>query len=564
MSESALATTSLESQDEKTEKLFPEMDRILSEFEDSPLGCGDATENVRMRTEIRNIIYDLCANSDGSFKDVSEEHLDELMRYIVTYGELYGGKETVGDILTKLNNDRLEEVYERTLPYDVNYYVIANSIHPRSDPDFNRPQPGLNFYKEEFVKSGKEHIEPPALFLKRGELADKTENEKLQVVAGTYFELMDENDRNSVLNKLQALRKNDPEDFVSTKLPKATVCVPIAIMGERDEVIERTIDVLSKQKGAEELELVLYANYKPDDSIDEGVLKEKDEMLRSMQERYSLLNIRFVIQGYNDVSISRIRKDYMDVVSLDLYERGAKFNHPVIWLDADTTQMSAGVIQSHIDHHNSVHSAISLASSNVMFNMSDDTSKRVAQTKARGLASYAEIRRRRENRRANKKGYIEESGLSFKIGSYLFAGGVNAATPTNESAWLSINMETYQYNANKVFGEHSPYMDFEKIKSARIITSGRRQAHTAQKYIEFDYSPDREYLYYNHPPENFTGSDNDVRKGEVELPSNTTVGDNNLSMIEYDHIDTIDGAFPHSERDFDKNTRLLELLGIKR
>lgn len=353
-------------------------------------------------------------------------------------------------------------------------------------------------HAEFFASAGDEYHKPPALDIDPDQI---THENGLSVVAENYFEKMAAEPRDRVYTLASRLRENDGGETLLD--PDITVCIPIAMHQEGQHTLETTLGIIARQEDANVTEVILYANHPqniPGDRITESYERMK-AVIDTTKEAHPQLRVRYVVAEYDDseMSMGGIRKDMMDVVVWDAVSRGLGYDQPVIWLDADVTQMSQGAVRAigknirehpaYLQHMNSKLTIDGLRASSIG-----------AATLAERVAADYEVRHRRNVRQALSRGrtgswgYNPESGLGFMLGNYVAVGGVNPADPMNESHHLANGFVSYGKQADKimsnatwnVIGEDEPYRPvIHYIREASVYTSGRRLVASAQRQVEY-------------------------------------------------------------------------------
>jgi len=548
----------------------------LQAMEDSALGWTSGLDDkFKAHRDLTDMSHMLRRDSEGmvsmhnwsvgSRTVETEEDFAKLARYTKTAANMYEDKKAfvqhVSDFIGGTFSSQLEEAE----PYDINFVALnwGKDI----------PLPGSDNYAERFHDAGQEHLTPPATVLSSENMVGLSEKGKLKAVANSYFQQMDELRLNQVTDRLHQLRDNDLETRDHEEsLPDISVCIPVALLGEPEETILATLEALAKHTDGVKPEIIMFANYKVGDEVDEDQVAEKTAMLSRLQSQIeqsdSSASVRFVVEGYNpdEISIAQIRKDMTDMTALDLQDRGADYGHPIIWVDADTTNISNGMLKSHVEKHKANPHGVQLVSSNVRFTMSEkgDSESSTGQK----IAAYAELQRRNNLKQGVESGYLEESGLSFSVGSHLFTGGVNNADPINESVWLKINSAVYAFNASRVFSEGIQY-EHSKLENARLYTSGRRQVAGVERSLNSGTAPDNEYLYFTHDAELFTGDDNQTRQGGVKSTDEThqpELVEANISAIDRNTDTLVSAQTANLETDVSniskRNTRARALIGL--
>jgi hypothetical protein len=298
---------------------------------------------------------------------------------------------------------------------------------------------------------------------------------------------------------LQDLTVAEVEDGIEESI--CTVAIPVAILNEDIGTIVSTIEKLKRSQGHSEkpVDVVIWANarFSNDNKgdVEEVASKSYAQLVDGLHELGDeKLRIKTALQLISDdkFSMSQLRSNYMDAIALDSLDKDYGFNHPVMWVDADTTSISKDTIESlaepllknealftHADLRFSVD-----WSPNTLPSEMDDATKAVIVN---------EMQRRQTKALSNKGndgGYVEESGLAFSIGVYLNAGGVDKTDPINESAML-IRKATAVREAGFMSEKgiipasiddcNGRFIDTVKhVKSARMAVSARRHYEVAK------------------------------------------------------------------------------------
>jgi len=228
--------------------------------------------------------------------------------------------------------------------------------------------------------------------------------------------------------------------------PILTVAIPASILGESIRNVVRTVGLVQAERARcnGNLNVVLWANtrYKSprfDKAAITAAAQSRYAELRSQLNQLIVPGVRIrsglQILERPHLRMGEVRANHMEAVAVDAMQQGLGYNHPVLWLDADTTFIRPGSFQQIVESvakldSNFVHAntqySLDWASRTPLAEL-DPTSKAVA---------IAEIMRRHFTRSGLEREYDEESGLAFALGTYLFARGVPATTRIGEAAKL--------------------------------------------------------------------------------------------------------------------------------
>jgi len=275
-------------------------------------------------------------------------------------------------------------------------------------------------------------------------------------------------------------------DSINPEEPAMTICIPVALGGEDPAMLAGIVEQLQRAAKGIHYEVLFWINATADTIAEQDIQEAYAKVISAIsQVEHPQLTLRAALQIFDKdtLSISKIRGNYMEAVAIDAEHRGFTANHPVLWLDADTTfvtQDSLGKIVSTINtgDANFVHANLQFSaewSKGTPIEELDDATKAIIfneifqRKKRRGRAGDVRVR----------SSYIEESGLAFSLGTYLSAGGVDRKDPINESANL-----IYRFSKNVTKDTPWPKKPerIRFIKEARIGTSARRHKELVKKY----------------------------------------------------------------------------------
>lgn len=284
-------------------------------------------------------------------------------------------------------------------------------------------------------------------------------------------------------------------DPIPLEAPTMTICIPVDLKNEDPNMVAELVERIQNASGDSNYEVLFWINAKSDESLTSEQREKYIEFTTAISKvEHSRLTLRTALQILPEgtATISNIRANYMEAVAIDAEKRGFQQDHPVLWLDADTTFISKDSLKSLADSIRSGESAFVHANlqysadwaNGVPLDELDDATKAIVAN---------EIHRRQGRRgldpRRARDEYVEESGLGFSISTYLKAGGVNRDDPVNESAFLMYKFDRNCPDETKF--QYSKF--FMKIPSSRIGTSARRHYELVKRYgADILYDPDGE------------------------------------------------------------------------
>jgi hypothetical protein len=277
-----------------------------------------------------------------------------------------------------------------------------------------------------------------------------------------------------------------------------TVTIPVAILSEDIDRVMSVVEKIEKSNTSDNqpIDVILWANAQYLKSNKSETEAQASKKYLDLVEQLKLLDgngvrIKAALQmiEQDKFSMSKLRSDYMDAVCLDTLYKGYGFNHPIMWVDADMTNISKGAVAELADlvrtndvrfGHANLQYSIDWSAGELPDEL-DDPTKAVL---------FNEIQRRQfaaiENDREDY-GYAEESGLVFTAGLYLNAGGVDTGDPMNESLRLRNRAEEVSCKFEEPLiplsindgGDCMDHMQY--IKTARMSVSGRRHYEIAKE-----------------------------------------------------------------------------------
>jgi hypothetical protein len=276
--------------------------------------------------------------------------------------------------------------------------------------------------------------------------ADSTEiaDHALSALYETYIDNLGPTQVARADELLERLQRDSPPTLSS---PEAICWIPIAAKDESLRGLQALVKLLAAQSIAPTTEFVLYANYANTNDADTESAEERIDTLRAWtRSTFPDLAFRLISVAYEpeEITISQVRRDYMDMGMIEAQERGLPYNQPHIWLDADTYAMRPDCLESIANdiRHGSPDDVFSRA--RLWYTPNHPLLPRYGENGAEmpsavRIALFHERARRRIQRDVRDKvGYIEEPGLGFSQGIYMALGGVRQEDPVNEGAHLSL------------------------------------------------------------------------------------------------------------------------------
>lgn len=260
-----------------------------------------------------------------------------------------------------------------------------------------------------------------------------------------FLEESDETSFESLLENHSLLEDIGEKPEADTTEPACTVCIPVALLREDITTIDRTISLLAEaqKKMGKPVEVILWTNARYEDGNQEAIEQEASQRYDSLKEHLrgstnDALRLRSALQVLpkERATMSQLRANYMDAVAMEGVERGYGFEHPVIWVDADMTQMTDNTLQELEAGVRNFDAKFLHADVRYSADWAERTGLEKQDDATRAFV-VNEIQRRQDNRLRSSKDssaeYIEEWGLAFALGTYLKAGGVNTEFPVDES-----------------------------------------------------------------------------------------------------------------------------------
>lgn len=287
--------------------------------------------------------------------------------------------------------------------------------------------------------------------------------------------------------------------------PAMTICIPVAILKEDPKRVTNLLEVIKKQSTDFEkpIEVIVWTNAKFTEETENGVrLKSSQnyEHLKELLKVYSdhpglQLKTALQMRPESEFSMSKMRTSYMNALAVEAKNRGYGFDHPVMWLDVDTTGMKSGTLRVIADEVKSLeplfcrpvtYYSIDWADQ-MQIAETDDATKAFAideMARRMNLRRMAAVRQKENDTnglsplRYKPDGYFEESGCSFMLGTYLSAGGVVESDPINETTGLiasALSRHSAVRSALLDKKGYTPHKILHEIErwDARIYVSGR-------------------------------------------------------------------------------------------
>lgn len=238
--------------------------------------------------------------------------------------------------------------------------------------------------------------------------------------------------------------------------PFMTICVPVGILTEDRNRVTTLLEKIAKESNTipKPIEVLIWANAKYDDAEKDSVILEAQRNYEDMKQEIQKLTASGNIRVYtalqhvtaSEFSMSRVRKNYMDALALKAVREGYGFDHPVMWLDADTTDIKKGTLKIVADEvhsfnsafcHPSMYYSIDWNNGNHISDSDDATKAFAIDEMARRMGIRSEVESAGD--RSEPLGYLEESGFSFALGTYLVTGGINTTDDINETVGVLTN-----------------------------------------------------------------------------------------------------------------------------
>jgi hypothetical protein len=230
-----------------------------------------------------------------------------------------------------------------------------------------------------------------------------------------------------------------------------TIAVPFAIRTEDPQLISNLIMQIqhAQEQYGGPVDVVLWNNALINDDdpdkaskiedveIKHAVLNEAIKDLSSSEVR--ILSGIDQIEGRGQtksiIDMNDVRGHQMSAITYKVFQENADFMHPVLWLDADTIDLSKNALKAIDDEVRSgrtllphLETKYGIEQQDEGLSHTDDITRSIAVN---------EIMRRIATRGKSpdkRTGYYEESGMAFAIGTYLTIGGVELEGMGNSEA----------------------------------------------------------------------------------------------------------------------------------
>lgn len=287
--------------------------------------------------------------------------------------------------------------------------------------------------------------------------------------------------------------------------PAMTICIPVAILKEDLKRVANLLEVIKKQNTDFEkpIEVIVWANSKFTQETEEAVSLDSQQKYEQLKELidgnsgHAGLQIKTALQmrPESEFSMSKMRSSYMNALAVEAKNRGYGFDHPVMWLDVDTTDIKSGTLKIIFDEVKSLEPSFCRPvtyysidwADRMQIAESDDATKAFAideMARRMNLRRLAAERQKENNAaglsplRYKPDGYFEESGCSFMLGTYLKAGGVVESDPIDETTGLIISALSRHSAVRSALLHkrgYTPHKILHEIErwDARIYVSGR-------------------------------------------------------------------------------------------
>lgn len=263
-----------------------------------------------------------------------------------------------------------------------------------------------------------------------------------------------------------------------------TICVPLAIRYETPETIERLMQqIIGASNGVENgVNVLIWANAKYKDheelsSVEQEVsmsYKELRQQLQRLEQESDTVTISTAIDEIipdEQFSMSQIRNNYMEAITGRLMDGEIEENHPIVWLDADTTRIrpnTLSTIQKCIQKYPQFYHP------DIDYSLEWLEGKRPEEWDVNSKLLFIDEMAQREYKRvALEKGfkildraYPDECGFSFSLSNFVNSGGLDTKDPIDESSRLLMRAG--------YAGCDVQWLDDEKRNQVGIEVSARR------------------------------------------------------------------------------------------
>jgi hypothetical protein len=273
--------------------------------------------------------------------------------------------------------------------------------------------------------------------------------------------------------------------------PARTIVIPVDLMKESPETLERTLWRLRKVcRGMHRTEVVIWFNSYCDKTLAQipGSITRFEEWAAELEgsrigTRTFRLRAVHKFRKYEttkDGAFNEIRSAYMDAILNEARPRHFRFMHPVWWLDADTPFMTRGFIRKCERALREQYGHFVKA--NLQYSGDNPSALPFRERSgAEKVAALYAITRRMLERNLDPtadRGYVEESGLLMALGKYMLSGGVGISNP------LLGESRTMLARAARALDTSIPLV--YHVTSARIGNSYRRVVELARSMFAWE------------------------------------------------------------------------------
>lgn len=284
-----------------------------------------------------------------------------------------------------------------------------------------------------------------------------------------------------------------------------TICVPVAIRHETPETIERLMKQLTAASAGIEngIHVVVWANAKATPSQKQFTQKQCKPLYDRLRQQFTSFNsdamtisTAFEVICTDGFIMNVVRNNFMEAVIARLMDGEIDIDHPILWLDADTTRIRPNTlrtVQQDIKKH-----PFGFCHPNIDYSLEWLEGIRPQDWDAYSKLLFVDEMVRRAFRRVacqrfssensiEDRIYAEESGLAFPLSTYLASGGLYPEDLMGESSHLRRRYMRYGAKfLRKLYRPEitNPHLDDIRWLDASgigIETSARRVHHTLHK-----------------------------------------------------------------------------------
>lgn len=279
-----------------------------------------------------------------------------------------------------------------------------------------------------------------------------------------------------------------------TNRPEMTICMPVELYAEEDETIIRALQAI-QQSAQKHYKVIMWFNYMDGPNDDRVAPYMKFAHIKEVLQSLDLPNLQIDIALDNTAYgyMTTVRENYMDAVITDCYKNDYGANHPVLWLDADTTFIAPGALEEVASSARKLDALFVHANTQYSVDWAKGVPVQDLDTATKAVIA-SEVQRRQlvrdlDEMTSYEDEYPEEDGLAFAVGTYMLSGGLEPpydGEPTrgyNEALNFigavqhhlnRLNVGDIQYLAPKAEENGGSIPLLKKIKSARVGMSARR------------------------------------------------------------------------------------------